>query len=452
MPESPIPTEEPVELLVALIQNACINDGTPDSGNEAKSVATLAGYFGSDGEVVEPRPGRQSVVYRVPGREQEAARLLLIPHLDVVPANPAEWTHDPFGGERADGFVWGRGAVDMLNVTAAMAAVFKRYLTGELPPLPGDLIYCGVADEEAGGELGAKYLADQRWDLVGCDYLLTEVAAPPFPTADGPLVPVTAAEKGPAWRRLTARGVPGHGSQPYGAENALLPLTEAMNLLGTSSMPVAITDEWRGFIAGLPLDPELAGRLVDPDEVDGAIDTLAADDPIFARWAHACTHLTVTPTMLESGVKANVIPEAGEGNVDVRLLPGQEPSDIDDHFRKTLGASLYDRLTIEPVMEDVANSSTAMGSLWEAIGDGVETMTGRRALVPSLTPVSTDARFFRQRGIPSYGVGLFDDQVSFGDMLAMFHGTDERVSEASVGLTTNLLAEVLAAFGRRTGT
>lgn len=450
MSDTAIPAEGPVELLVALIRNACVNDGTPDSGHEVRSVATLAEYFGAEGEVVEPHPGRQSVVYRVPGGREGAPTLLLIPHLDVVPANGAEWSHDPFGGERADGFVWGRGAVDMLNVTAAMAVVFKRYLTGEVPPLPGDLIFCGVADEEAGGEVGAKYLVHERWDLVGCDYLLTEVAAPPFPTADGPIVPVTAAEKGPAWRRLTTRGVPGHGSQPYGSENALLPLTQAMHLLGTSSMPVSISDEWREFIAGLPLDPDLAERLIDPDEVDGAIETLAADDPIFARWAHACTHLTVTPTMLEAGVKANVIPEAGEGNIDVRLLPGQETTDIDDHFRKTLGASLYDQLAIEPVMEDLANGSRAEGPLWEAIADGVEVMIGRRALVPSLTPVSTDARFFRQRGIPSYGVGLFDDQVSFGEMLAMFHGTDERVSEESVRLTTNLIAEVLTAFGRRT--
>ena len=265
-------------------------------------------------------------------------------------------------------------------------------------------------------------------------------------------IPVTAAEKGPAWRRFTTRGVPGHGSQPYGTQNALLPLAEAMNLLGSSSMPVSITDEWKDFVAGLPLEPDLAARLVDPDEVDGAIEALAADDPVFARWAHACTHLTLTPTMLEAGVKANVIPAAAEGNMDVRFLPGQDAADLDDHLRKTLGTSLYGQIAIEPVMEHLANGSKPAGPLWEAIADGVEAMTGRRALVPALTPVSTDARFFRERGIPAYGVGLFDDRDSFGDMLAMFHGIDERVSEASVGLTTNLLAEVLDAFGRRTGT
>ena len=140
-------TEELAGLLGTLIRNQCVNDGTPDSGHEYRSVETLAEFFGEAGRVFEPHPGRQSVLYRVPGRNPSAPRLMLMGHLDVVPAQPKGWSHDPFGGELHDGFIWGRGAVDMLNITVTMAAVFSRYLAGELPQPAGDLLYLAVADE-----------------------------------------------------------------------------------------------------------------------------------------------------------------------------------------------------------------------------------------------------------------------------------------------------------------
>lgn len=441
---------EVVDLLVALVRNACVNDGTPDSGHEHRSVDTVAAYLGEDGVVVEPHPGRQSVVYRVPGSVPGAPRLLLIPHLDVVPADVSQWTHDPFAADIADGYVWGRGTLDMLNVTAAMTAVFKRYLSGDLAPLPGDLILAAVADEEAGGALGAHHLVEEHWDLVACEAALTEVAAPPFRSGGAAVVPVTVAEKGPSWRRLTTRGLPGHASQPYGRSNALLPLAGAMWRLGTEAAPVAISEEWRRFVAAIPIDAGVAAMLVDPDRVDEAIDVIAAADPSFARWAHACTHLTVSPTVLHSGVKSNVIPDLGSGEVDVRVLPGQDRETVDDHFRKVLGPALFEELDIEPVQEFPATTSPQEGPLWEAIGDAAETVTATRELIPSLTPVATDARFFRARGVPSYGVGWFDDRITFGEMLSSFHGIDERVSVASVGMTARFLGDVVAAFGRRT--
>jgi acetylornithine deacetylase/succinyl-diaminopimelate desuccinylase-like protein len=440
---------EVVDLLVTLIQNACVNDGTPDGGHEYRSVATLAAYFGTEGHIVEPHPGRQSIVYRVKGSVPGAPRLLLIPHLDVVPALGKGWTRDPFSGDRADGFVWGRGAVDMLNLTAAMAAVFKRYLDGSRGPLPGDLIFAGVADEEAGGGYGAAHLVDRHYDLVECEYALTEVAAPSLATPDGPVLPVTVAEKGPAWRRLTTKGAPGHGSQPYGTRNALIPLADAMNRLGTAPMPVSISSEWRQFVGALGLSSEMEADLLDPDRLDAAIDRLALDDATFARWVHACTHLTMTPTKLDGGIKMNVVPEAAEGFVDVRRAPGQDEATIDDHFRKVLGPDLYDQVDIETVVENAANSSGAAGPLWDAIGDAALDLTGSRALVPAMVPVGTDARFFRERGVIAYGVGLFDDATTFGEMLAMFHGDDERVSEESVGRTTSMLERTLIRFGER---
>jgi acetylornithine deacetylase/succinyl-diaminopimelate desuccinylase-like protein len=438
---------EVVELLQALIRNQCVNDGTADSGHEYRSVATLRDYFGVDGAVVEPYPGRQSVVYRVPGTSEGAPTLALLPHLDVVPVTEGGWDRDPFGAGIVDGFVWGRGAVDMLNLTAAMAAVFRRYLVGELPPLPGDLVFAAVADEEAGGALGAGNLVDSHWDLIACDYLLTEVATPGFVTEDGMTLPVTVAEKGPAWRSLRLSGTPSHGSQPYGTDNALVGLADAISRLADTATPVDISPSWIEFISSIGLGADLVSRLVDPDQVDAAINGLA--DPDFARWVHACTHLTVAPTLMDAGQKQNTIPDMGKASLDVRLTPGQDVVSVDDHFRKALGPDLYERIEIVDDLDFPANESPASGPLWEAIGDAANELTGRARLVPMLTPVLTDGRFFRQRGVTAYGVGLFDADMDFAGSLAMFHGNNERVSVGSVAMTTEMLDLTIRRFGER---
>ena len=439
---------ETVALLQKLIRNRCVNDGTPDSGSEHRSVATLAEFFGREGHIVEPHPGRQSVIYRVAGTTPGAPTLTLLPHLDVVPVTAESWAHDPFGAEIIDGFVWGRGAVDMLNLTAAMAVVFRRYLSGELPPLPGDLVFAAVADEEAGGGLGAGHLVEKHWDLVACDYLLTEVATPGFTTGAGLTLPVTVAEKGPAWRSLRVVGSPSHGSQPYGTNNALVGTAEAITRLTESPSPVNISASWVEFISSIGLDPNQVKRLTDPDLIDDAIDDL--EDPDFARWVHACTHLTVAATMMHSGEKQNTIPDLGDASLDIRLTPGQDVSMLDDLFRKALGPSLYDRIEIIDDLDFPANESVAAGPLWDAIDDAANELAGPATLVPMLTPVLTDGRFFRKRGVTAYGVGLFGAEMDFAGALAMFHGNDERVSVRSVDLTEQLLATVIARYGERT--
>jgi acetylornithine deacetylase/succinyl-diaminopimelate desuccinylase-like protein len=434
---------ETVELLRTLIRNACVNDGTPGSGQEIRSVETLHDHFGRAGTTFETLPGRTSTVYRIPGAESSAPALALMAHLDVVPVNQSGWSTDPFAGTIADGFVWGRGAVDMLNLTASMAVVFKRYLRGELPPLPGDLLFIAVADEEAGGALGARAIVDQRWDLVETDYLLTEIAYPPLRLDGESAYPVSVGEKGPFWTVLRTHGRPGHGSVPYGSDNAMAPLVDAMDALFTAPSPVVISDIWRAFVESAGFEDELAARLTDPDRVDSAIDEVAAASPRWAAYLHACTHLTVSPNVIRSGVKANVIPDTAEGEVDFRALPGQDRTDVDDHIRKSVGSGA-DRLEIVPVADHVANASPVGSTLWDCIVDSIEAHTGSRRVVPTLMPATTDARFFRAKGVTAYGVGLFDEAMSFPDFLSMFHGHDERVSLASVDSTTSLLDSILS--------
>ncbi len=434
--------DETIELLQALIRNACVNDGTVGSGHEYRSVETLNDYFGVGGTVFEPLPGRQSLLHRIEGTDPAAPSLLLMGHTDVVPVTPESWSRDPFGGEISDGFVWGRGAIDMLNVTAAMAVVFKRYLAGEVAPPSGDLLYLAVADEEAAGMHGARYLTEHAWDRVGADFVLTEIAYPPIDLGGGVRYPVSVGEKGPFWTHVYSTGTPGHGSTPYGAENALEPLVGGLAKLFETPALVGITGVWRSFVTGLGLDPGLERDLLDPEKIDGAIDRINASDPRLATYLHACTHLTVSPNVIDGGVKANVIPDGASAQVDLRAVPGQDRDDVDRFLGKAMGR-YADRLRLEPQADFEATESRPDGSLWDVIVDAHEDVVGSRAVVPTLMPASTDARFFRARGSVAYGAGLFDDRVSFPDFLAMFHGNDERVSVDSVGLTVALLDRVL---------
>jgi acetylornithine deacetylase/succinyl-diaminopimelate desuccinylase-like protein len=434
---------EIAELLQTLIRNACVNDGTPGSGFEERSVATLRDYLGEAGREYEPRLGRSSVLYEVPATDPTAPKLLLMGHLDVVPAGEQGWRHDPFGGEVIDGYVWGRGAVDMLNQTAAMAAVFKRFLNGSIRPPAGGLAFLAVADEEAGGLWGARYLTEHHWEDVACDYLLTEIAYPPIRTAFGPAYPVSVGEKGPFWRRIESAGTPGHASQPYGTENALVPVARLLAHLAEAPAPVSVSPEWHTFVAALGLPGSEAADLTDPNRIDAAIESLFGDRPAFARYVHACTHLTVAPTVMRAGNKINTIPDTGFAEVDIRALPGQDARTVDEHIRKVAGRD-FERLVVEPIADFEASADAPAGPFWEAVTGAIGELTGSRRIIPTLMPASTDARFFRARGAVAYGVGLFDEDVDFDEFLGMFHGQDERVSIQSLGLTAQVLVRTIA--------
>src|SRR5215831_16010626 len=221
-------TGQTVELLQQLIRNQCVNDGTIGSGQEVRTTDVLLAYLegsGLDIEVYRPpeAPGRTSLVARIEATDSKAPTLCLMGHTDVVPVTPETWTRDPFGGELVNGEVWGRGALDMLNITASQAVVLKALARrpGGWKPR-GSLVYLACADEEAGGLLGAGHVCARHWDSLRADYLLTENGGTVSRDPSGNLnVTVHVGEKGVAWRRLRIRGTPGHGSMPYGANNAL---------------------------------------------------------------------------------------------------------------------------------------------------------------------------------------------------------------------------------------
>jgi acetylornithine deacetylase/succinyl-diaminopimelate desuccinylase-like protein len=223
-------------------------------------------------------------------------------------------------------------------------------------------------------------------------------------------------------------------------------MVAALGGLFATPSPVAITDQWRRFVDALELAGDLGERLTDPDHVDGAIDEVAVSDPRMARYFHSATHLTVSPNTLRAGMKANMIPDQAEAEVDLRALPGMDRAFVDSHLRKAMGRD-GDSIEIVPLSDYQATMSGASDPLWQAIEESLWEETSVRRAIPILMPGATDARFFRARGASAYGVGLFDERVSFSEFLSLFHGHNERVSVRSVERTTNLIERVVAHFG-----
>ena len=435
MPDDP--TGDVTDLLQHLIRNGCVNDGTAASGHENRSSDLLASYLGTAGldvETYEPERGRRSLVARIEGRDTSAPSLLLMGHTDVVPANENGWSRDPFGAEVIDGEVWGRGAVDMLNLTASMAVAFKRLADAGFAP-NGTLIYLAVADEEALGTYGAKYLVENELDAVRADYVITEAGGFPMASTKGTKRPVIVGEKGSFWVTLRVRGTPGHASAPFRTDNALVKAAEVVRRLHQFEPAIDLHDIWRRFVESMDFPHELAGPLLDPE----GFDKLCNDLPLgLARQAHACTHTTFAPTVMHGGTKTNVIPDQVDLQVDIRTLPGQTGDDIRALLDTIIGDDLRDSVELLKWNDDPSTASPLDTPLWDTLQRVTDALTPGSKNIPFLTVGATDARFFRRAGSVAYGYGLFSERLSFDDYTTMFHGDDERVDIESLRLSTEL--------------
>ncbi|MFW2381704.1 MAG: M20/M25/M40 family metallo-hydrolase, partial [Acidimicrobiales bacterium] len=402
-------TEETVELLQQLIRNACVNDGTPESGQEVRNADTLEAYLdgvGLDMQRYEPTPGRVSLVTRIEGSDPTAPSLCLMGHTDVVPVNESGWTRDPFAGERVttDGIeeVWGRGAVDMLNLTASMAVAFRSLAASDFEP-KGDLIFFAVADEESGSAHGMRWMADNAADAIMADYVLTENGGLHTGQPDRPSIAVTVAEKGVAWRRLRIKGVPGHGSMPYRRDNALVTAAAAIQRLTEYAPPATVTELWREQVDAMGLDAESTATLLDPNRIDEALEAMPAAT---ASFLHACTHTTFSCNVLDGGpMKTNVIPDSITLEVDVRTLPGEGEAEVRAHLDTALG-DLADRVEVEALMADASSISQTDTRLWDAIAAAVSTPFPTGRISPRMSVGFTDARIYREMGAVAYGAGL----------------------------------------------
>ena len=429
-------TGDTVELLQTCIRNACVNDGRVESGEEIRSSDVIEQYLGGAGldlQRVEPAPGRRSLVARLEGTDPSAPTLCLLGHTDVVPVNPAGWQRDPFGGELVDGEVWGRGALDMLNLTCSMAVAMRELaVTGKRPR--GTIVYVAVADEEAGAIYGAKHLIDREADLVKADYVITESGGLSLEGNQGHRLTITVGEKGIGWRRLVIGGTPGHGSMPYGSDNALITAAEVIRRVGSYRPMATVSDVFKSYTAALDLPAETIAKLHNPAHLADGLAEI--HDPGTAKFVHACSHTTFSPNVVSGGQKTNVIPDEIAVEVDIRTLPGVTPDMVDAMLREAIGPDLVSRVKIESIRDLDASASSTDTPLYDALQKVARGFYPEASLVPRMTAGGTDATFFRAAGSIAYGFGLFSRQVSPGEFAQRFHGNNERIDVESLRLTT----------------
>ncbi len=438
--------DEATDLLQRLIRV----DTTNPPGNELQAARLLRDALRQDGlhsEILQAAPGRANLVCRLAAGSEEPP-LLLAGHLDVVPAgDPAAWTHPPFSGALRNGYVWGRGAVDMKNMVAMSAMVIKLLARSGLP-LRRDLIFAAVADEEAGCEHGSRFLVEQHPEKVRAGYALGEVGGFPITVAGARLCLVQTAEKGFCWMRLTARGPGGHGSMPR-RRSAVVSLGQALARLGQASMPQHNTPVVEAFIRRLarmqpPPKRWVLPRLLNPRFSPLILERLIPD----ARQAdnfRAMLHNTVAPTQLQAGEAINVIPDAATALLDGRTLPGQSGDDLVRELRQLLGD---DALEIEILRQAPGSLNHPPDSpLWDTIRAVIAEHDPSLTVVPYMIPGFTDGKYFSRLGARWYGFSplRLDPEAgpAFNDL---FHGVDERIPVDGFHWGLKVLYQVVSDF------
>jgi len=451
-----------VEDLRGLIRIPSVNppDGGSDvaagrdpRGGEAAAARYCADVLESAGiasEVVELTPGRGSCIARL-GATGPATEppLLLLSHIDVVPVDAEAWTRDPFGAELVDGVVWGRGAIDMKNMVAMELAVMLALRRSGVE-LRRDVIFAAVADEEAGGEHGAKALVEQRPELFHdaagrpAAAALNEVGGYSI-TLDGRrFYTIQVAEKGIAWTRLRTTGTTGHGSMPHDA-NAAIRLARAVTALAAdqAERPARVVDVVGDFLRTLGLGTVADLAETDPTGARAALEDRVAD-PVLRRSIDAMLRDTVTPNVLHAGKKVNVIPGTGEAEIDIRTLPGTDQGALLAHLQSRVG----DDATVESVMALPSIEWPADAEIVRLMKSALTHADPEGTPVPMMITLGTDAKALAQLGIPCYGFAplRLEPDMPF---LSLFHGHDERIPVSALAFGLPVLADVVAGYATR---
>lgn len=410
--------DEVVRICSDLIRIDTTNTGDPATSTgeraAAEYVAQSLAEVGLEPTVLESAPGRTSVITRFAGADASRDALLVHAHLDVVPADPTEWTVHPLSGEVRDGYVWGRGAVDMKNVDAmVLATVRQMRREGRVPAR--DLVLAFVADEEAGGALGAQWLVDRHAALFdGCTEAIGEVGGFSFTVAaDRRVYLIETAEKGLTWLRLHARGRPGHGSMIHD-DNAVTALAEAVARVGRHRFPLVLTEPARAFLVEIG---DALGLEVDLDNPEPALAKLGTIAPMIG----STLRNTANPTRLAAGYKDNVIPSRASATIDCRTVPGEHERFL-DQLRDVIGPDL----DIEIVENLPPIQTTFDGALVEAMSAALRAEDPGARPVPYMLSGGTDAKAFSTLGIRCFGFAplRLPPDLNFS---ALFHGIDERV-------------------------
>jgi len=414
-------------------------------GNEGRAADYLRVLFeaeGIPGDIVGPSNDRGTFIARLKG-DGSAPPLLLMSHTDVVAVEPERWTHDPFSGDIADGFLYGRGALDMKQMVV-MEAMTMLLLKRTGVPLKRDVIYMAAADEECGGHAGAGWVVAHRPELIQAEFALNEGGGSGFEINGHRYYPVQTAEKGTVRFRLRTHGRPGHGSVPHD-ENAILTLATLLVKCTPDLLPVHFTATLRGYITGIARvqPPDIAQALqavlADETTADAAVDRLPLEKALKER-LHAMLRNTLTPTMLKAGSQINVIPSEAEAFIDGRHLPGWTPTLFLAEIRSVLGSE------VEITFLDPSSPLEAdlQSPLFQSIKDVLKEHDPEAAAVPFLLTGGTDAKHVTKLGTKVYGFvpGLYAGE---GEGRRV-HSHDERVSVRSLHWSVRVLYEVVERF------
>jgi len=399
-----------------LIQIPSVNygDGNGNEKEVADHVVKLLDEVGIKSTVYESAPGRCNVIARIKGRDSNRPGLVVHGHLDVVPANAQDWSVDPFKAEIKDGYIWGRGAVDMKNMNAMIIATVRHWArVGFIPER--DIVLAFFADEEAGSIYGSHFMVDKHPDVfIGCTEAISEVGGFSVTLPNGKrLYLIETAEKGIHWMRLTAQGRAGHGSV-MNQENAITRISEAVTKVGTYQWPQRYSKTVKVFFQRIA---QVTGR--DYDDKD--LQPLLSELGFASRMIGATLQNTANPTMLEAGYKANVIPGSASAVIDGRFVPGYE-DELNETIRNIVGPDI----SIQTITRDKALEVAFEGDLVDQMCRSLLQHDPEAIPVPYVMSGGTDNKALAELGIIGYGFSPLRLEADF-DFMAMFHGVDERV-------------------------
>ncbi len=444
MGEIPAPDPSLADDPVSLLQGLVRFDTTNPPGNERDCVAwteRLLDAAGFETDTYASDPDRPNLVARLPG-DGPAPPLLLYGHVDVVPTEGQDWTHPPFEGVIEDGFVWGRGTLDMKGGVAMLLAAALRAARDEVE-LAGDLMVMIVSDEEAGGEAGAAYMVEQHPELFAdVEYAIGEFGGFPMTVAGERFYPVQLDEKAICWSQLTFSGPAGHGSTP-GDGGAMADMARAVTALTESRLPVHAIPPVEELLEAVAaeLDAEtgaLVRDLLDPERADDALATLDQDGGMI----DALLHNTAAPTVVRGGDKENVIPGEVELTLDCRLLPGQTAADLERELRGVVPDDIG--FGFETLRYEAFPSETDTG-LFDLLAETLETADPEGTVVPFVLPGGTDGRHLSRVGVQSYGYTPMQLPETFSFMDTI-HAADERIPVDAVAFGADRLTEVVGGY------
>lgn len=405
-----------IELCREMIRIPSVNygDGKGDEAAIADYVVAKLAEVGIESKIYESAPGRCNVIAKIPGADLERPGLVVHGHIDVVPANADDWSVDPFAAVIKDGMIWGRGALDMKNMDAMILAVVRKWArTGYKPPRT--IVLAFFADEEAGSIYGSRWMAKEHPEVFGgCSEAISEVGGFSVTVGDGKrLYLVEAAQKGIHWMKLTAHGRAGHGSM-LNDDNAVTALSKAVAAIGSYEWPQRYTETVKTFFAQVA---KATNKKADENDLRPLLKELG---PI-SIMIGATLQNTANPTMLESGYKANVIPQTASAIIDGRFLPGYE-EELNDTIRQIVGPDIQ----IETVTRDIALEVEFKGNLVDAMCNALISQDPEGIPVPYLMSGGTDNKALSELGIVGYGFSplKLPPELNFA---ALFHGVDERV-------------------------